>query len=231
MKVVDKMAGVAILNASGCANLSQLRVGQKIEKSLFSSSSSSAGRVTSSANNWDNVREQLKGVSLIAFYSMADEFPAKAGAESGTYIAESAFGFGAQYDYSLGDSVVQGLPISIVGGLTYELSREISKLKINNQTQNLATKPSLAFWDFYGNVQLNVMERLAAFGGLNYAIPLEKNFGDDKAKSGIGYQIGATVKLTSQLGIDGIYRWINFKTSNIDEIDLDGFMVRGQYIF
>ena len=231
MDVVDKVAGVAILNARSCSNLSALRVGQKLEKSLFSDSSSSAGRTSGGAQNWDNVREQLRGLSIIGFYSMADELPAKAGDVNGTFAAETAFGFGAEYEYGFGDQLVQGLPMSIVGGITYEISREISKLKVQGTTQPFSSKPKISLWTPYVNGQVNITEQFAGFAGLNYSIPSISNFGDEKGKSQLGYQIGASAKLTSSLAVDGIYRWINFKSDNIDQYDLDGFVLRGRYLF
>lgn len=231
MTVVDKVAGVAILNARSCSNLSALKVGQKIEKSLFSDNSSTSGQTTGGVQNWSNVRQQLEGLSLIGFYSMADNADAKINSQSLEFSGETAFGFGAEYEYSFGDQLVQGLPMAIVGGVTYEMSREFTKVKSQGQSAQLSTKPSFSLWTPYVNGQVNVTERVSGFAGLNYSIPFVKNFGDDKGKSQLGYQIGASAKLTSSLAVDGIYRWVNLKTDSIDQIDLDGFVFRGRYLF
>lgn len=230
--VDDKIGDVAVLKPSSCS-LSKVKVGQTLTKSVFSSSKSSSSsdgnRVVTSAG-WNNFREQIKGASFILFYSMADEVPGKEQGVGFTANGETAWGFGAEYEYFLGDAV-EGIPMGIVGGLTYELSREFSSVKSAQGTQQYQTKPAFALWDIYANGQVNLTNRVSALAGLNYPIALEKNFGGEKLKSKLGYQIGGSVKLTPQFGVDAMYRWVNLKTASISEMELNGFVLRGRYIF
>ncbi len=234
--VDDKIANLAILKPLSCSGLSELRVGQTLTKNLLSTSTktpsaNNESRVVSS-QDWSQIREKLRGLSLIGFYSMADDVPFKVNGTSATAIGETAWGFGGEYEYFLGDAILQGLPIAVVGGVTYELSREYTSVKQNGATQQYpGAKPAFSMWDFYANAQLNVTNSVSALAGFNYPVAREENFGDEKLKSSLGYQVGATARLSNQLGVDAMYRWINLKTASLSDMELNGFVLRGRYIF
>src|SRR5690606_24512162 len=71
--VNDKIGDVAVLKPTSCSDLKKIRVGQTLTKSVFSSSSdaSSSGNRVVTGEGWNNFREQVKGLSVMAFYSMA----------------------------------------------------------------------------------------------------------------------------------------------------------------
>ncbi len=225
-EVVQQSNSVTLMEADDC-NMAQLRVGQKLEKSLFT-----AGQTQGSAKGGPAWLSKLKGFSIIGFYSTADELPYKAGNVSGTVSAENSFGFGAEYNYSL-TRATQGLPLAVVGGLTYEMAREWDSFSERGVTTNyVGNKPTLSIWTPYLNAQYNMGESFGVFAGMNYSIPRLSDSGTLKMKSDLGYQMGASLSFTESIAADAIYRWLNFgANSNISDVSLDGFTIRGRYIF
>lgn len=221
-EVIQQSSKIALLETSDC-DMSALRVGQTLDKSLFVSDNKSK---TTASPRW---MKKIAGLSLIAFYSLADDIPFTSGGQTNTANSSSAFGFGAEYEYSL-TQITEGLPVAIVPGLTYELAREIDSY--SNGGRVTGKKPSFSLWTPYVNGMYNLADSFGLFAGLNYSIPLASNFGDIKLKSQLGYQMGLTARLTSTLALDGIYRWINFDgTSGVSDLSLDGFTLRGRYMF
>ncbi len=226
-EVVQANSQSAVLETSDC-DLAQIRVGQKIEKSLFSSADNQ-NTTSGKAPIW---MKKLDGFSLIGFYSFSDELKYKANSQDYTGAAETSFGFGAEYKYSL-VRPTGGLPLSLIGGLTYELSREQKSETVNNQTQNFqGTKPNFSLWLAYLNGQYDVNEWFGAFFGFNYSFPVESDYGNINLKSDLGYQLGASFSLSNNFAVDGLYRWVNIKANNgITDVSLDGLTIRGRYIF
>ena len=221
-EVTQQSSSTAVMETGDC-EMSDLRVGQRLEKSLFTSDNSTK---TKSKPMW---MKKIKGLSVIAFFSLADELPYTTQGQNITANSSNAFGFGGEYNYSL-SKVTEGLPLSIVPGLTYEMTREIDSY--SNGVKVTGAKPSFSLWTPYINGMYNIADSFGAFAGVNYSIPLAENFGDVKLKSQLGYQIGATARVTSSVALDGIYRWINFDgTSGVKDVSLDGFTLRGRYMF
>ncbi len=227
-EVVQSNTQSAVLETDDC-DLSQIRVGQSIEKSLFASTTNQS-RTTGKGPAW---LKDLDGFSLVAYYTFADDLPYKGqGGQNITANSETSFGFGAEYAYDL-TRATDGLPLSLTGGLTYELSREIESYSANGVTQKAqGAKPNFSLWLAYVNGQYNLTKRIGAFFGVNYSFPVESDFGDVNLKSALGYQLGATARLTDNLAVDALYRWINIDATNgVSDVSLDGLTVRGRYIF
>jgi|GEM_PF-4361224 len=238
LTVVEKIGNLAILDASNCRNVSELRVGQRLSKSVFATSSAatspstSGGKSSLRAQKWNRVREQLNGLSVGVLYSMADESEVR-GAQGGTLVAEPVFGVAAEYKYT-DKTVIRNMGVGFIGGLSYESSREYTKNKVSGQPiQTLAVKPDLSLWTFYANGVIDLTSRFSTFGGLNVSAPMANRTEGFDVKPGLGYQAGASFAITDQIAVDGIYRWINIKTDSdiIDNIDLNGFMGRARYTF
>lgn len=229
LEVTDKVGNIAILDASSCSNLNQIKVGQRIEKSLFSDTST--GRTRTKRGVGPAWLKKLKGVSLVGFYSMADELPYKAGSTAITAKSDKTFGFGAEYNSDMTE-FTDGLPMSLVSGFTYELSRDINSFHFNGQTRlPQGVKPNFRLLAPYVNALYWVTQSVGGFAGINYSIPFESDFGDTKLKSQLGYQVGVSGQLTNKFAVDGVYRWINMKGSDISDVSLDGLVLRGRYIF
>ncbi|MCJ8276449.1 MAG: hypothetical protein HRT44_10915 [Bdellovibrionales bacterium] len=89
-EVTSQNTKVAILETDDC-NFKGMRVGQRIEKSLFDSNTS-AGKTQASSKNpaW---MKKLKGFSVVGFFSFAEELPYTSGNNDITAQSETAFGF------------------------------------------------------------------------------------------------------------------------------------------
>jgi opacity protein-like surface antigen len=235
LKVEEKIGNLAILKPMSCGSLSQLRVGQTMTKNLLATTevtkSNSQGRSTLSGKNWGTLSENLKGFSFIGFYSMADDVPFSANGTKFKAIGESSWGLGGEYEKYLGESIIDGLPIGIIGGATYEFAREFTNRTGPDGKVQFQEKPSFSLWTLYANSSIYLTNRFAGLLGVNYPIALEKNFNDEKLKSSLGFQLGATAGLTPNVSIDAMYRWVNLKTATISDMSLDGFVLRGRYVF
>lgn len=224
-EVVQTSTRSAVLETNDC-DLNQLRIGQTIEKSLFSTAS--AGNQSKTSSNGPAWMKKLDGFSLIGFYSFSDELKYTRQTVDVTGGSDSAFGFGAEYEQNLAKAT-QGLPMSIIGGLTYELTRE---LKSENSVNLPGKKPNFSLWTAYVNAAYNITDSISPFAGMNYSFPVESDFQNYNIKSDIGYQLGLSAQLTQNVAVDGLYRWINIKGSaDLEEISLDGLTVRGRYVF
>lgn len=231
-EVTDVIANVAILQATSCPDLSKLKVGQKLEKSLFTKTSKTQRSQTSASAAAKRWMQKLKGFSVFAAYSLADEAKYSVSGIDATAEANKAFGLGAEYHYSL-IKYTDGLPIDIVPGLAYQFKRTVDKVKASNGNQFVynGSKPDFSLVLPFINAQYNLTQSVGAFLGVNYSLPYENNFQGTKLKSKLGYQLGATASVMENISVDALYRWVNLGSSDIGEVSLDGFSLRGRYVF
>lgn len=185
-------------------------------------------------------QDMLKGASLFAHYSLADSMDVELSngnvTATGDYTADAAFGIGGEYEVYRGAS-----NLGFVAGGLYEFARTVSKtnLKVSNQQQAIRgtpnPKPTLAMWEFYGNADFPLTQMFSAYGGVNYNFPVLRKIAGAKLKGRIGWQVGGSVAINDNMAIDGMYRAINMGGTlgedSLDSLSLDGFLLRGRYMF
>ena len=182
----------------------------------------------------------LRGLSLYVSYDLADslDFTGSTAnvSSSGTYEADKAIGFGGQYMLTQLDN---GISLDVGG--TYEMSREMGAVKTPDfGRQNFTgAKPEVQFWTMYGQASALLTPRFGVFGGANYNIPQVKNVPNGTWKGKLGYFFGATLVASGNFAVDGEMRILNYSgsserngvTTNLDNIRLQGFNIRGRYMF
>ncbi|MEM7645749.1 MAG: hypothetical protein AAF203_02465 [Pseudomonadota bacterium] len=179
-----------------------------------------------------DVSRRLKGFSVVGFWSTADRLPVKVGSEQINAKSEKAFGLGMEYKASL-KSPKNPLPLSVIGGLAFESSRELKAQNRSGQSSQFpGSNPSFTMFTFYSNLDYQFMEQVSVFGGINFPFPNESDFGDVSLSGELGVQAGFSMFLAKNVGADISYRWLNLQGNNgLNRIDIDGLILQGRYIF
>lgn len=92
----------------------------------------------------------------------------------------------------------------------------------------------LSLWSLYTQVEVQVIPKLLAFGGINIAVPSANqetlSFGSD-----LGFQVGAAYELASQIMVEGLVKITNLNARLLaatpTDVSLAGIEVRGRYTF
>ena len=177
--------------------------------------------------------EQLKGLSFVGYYNTSNRLPIKAAGSVVKGDSEGAFGFGAQYEMKLAERTNNMMPGNFIGGVVFETPREITAVTDQGtKVQITGAKPSFSMLLAYANADFEFAKQASFFGGLNFPIPFESDFGDISLSGQPGYQIGISLDVAENFAADVSHRWINLRGNNqLNRIDIDGLMFQGRYIF
>ncbi len=188
---------------------------------------------TKSKMQFKDVRQKMKGFSIVGFYNFSNRDTVKLGQDTYDTKTNTTFGFGAEYKYSLSQHMKNKAPLSLIGGIVFESPREIQAVNIQGTSiQSGAAAPSFSMMLLQANIDYVVSDQVSLFTGLNFPLPFEQDFGEVTLDGTIGFQGGITMALAKSFAADISYRWINIVGNNgLNRIDADGLLLKGRYIF
>lgn len=183
--------------------------------------------------SYSEVRKKLKGFSLVGYFSAANRLPIKFENVEVTAKSESAFGLGGEYKASL-KQYSNNAPMSVISGVVYESPRELKALNVSGTQTGFdgISNPSFSMLLPYMNLGYNFTKEATFFGGMNFPVPFESDFGEVSLGGALGFQGGVSMEFTKSFAADVSYRWVNLTgNSGLNRIDVDGLQLKGRYIF
>ena len=192
---------------------------------------------TETSNDYDKYSEMIKDrISFFLGYNFSSNLEGKVRADGSVrnLTGTSAFSMGL-----LGRVYDINPQIGISAGLGYETNRSFDE---GTFVQDGATfvapipgnDPELTIWALYAQVDAKLMDRLSAFGGLNFSIPSIKKV-PWSTSGDIGFQAGAGYEVFPKLNVEGLIKITNMNLENeigeTTDISLSGLEVRARYTF
>ena len=169
-------------------------------------------------------------------YNFSDDLEGKVNAD-GSYkdlSGDMAFALGVQgrvYDFTP--------RVSLAVGLGYEFARSFDQATVilNNAevvAQPPTGNPSVSFWSLYTQAQAQLLDKLTAFGGINFSLPSVSNV-PWSLSGDLGFQAGAAYEVYKQIQVEGLVKITNLNLRNqlgdTTDVSLAGIELRGRYTF
>lgn len=129
--------------------------------------------------------------------------------------------------------------VSLGVGLGYETPRTFDRATFSNngvetKSGTIGYSPRLSIWSLSAQAEVNIIERLIGFGGMNISIPQLSNSPFDMTGD-LGFQAGANYEVYPQVGIEALIKIQNMNLKNnigeTTDVSLAGLEVRGRYRF
>ncbi|MCB0378703.1 MAG: hypothetical protein KDD33_09440 [Bdellovibrionales bacterium] len=173
-------------------------------------------------------------LSIYLGYNLSNQLEGKVYADGSVKNLEgdSAFTLGVNgrvYDFN---------PMFSIGaGIGYETPRAFDRATfVSNGGERVYGFPAakLSLWNLLAQLEARPLDKLVAFGGLNYSLPTLRDT-PRRVTGDIGFHIGANYEVYPQIAVEGLIKITNMNLKNeigeTTDVSLAGLELRGRYSF